>query len=95
MGDSEDSKTIAQVSQEAGSGEVGKAQHFVTRLSINNSVGLTLVCRECTHYLAVIHMHSWYVILKIMCALVLLAGLHSKEVTFGTESPKIFLGIHQ
>ena len=89
MGDSEDSKTIAQVSQEAGSsGEVGKAQHFVTRLSTKNSVGWTLVCRECTHYLTVIHMHSWYVILKIMCALVLLAGLHSKEVTFGTESPK-------
>ena len=49
MRDNADSKTSAQVSQEAGfSPEVGKGQYFVTRLSINNSKGPTLVFKEYT-----------------------------------------------
>ena len=49
MWDNEDSKTIAQVSQEAGfSANVWKGQYFVTRPSIDNSEGSTLVCKEYT-----------------------------------------------
>ena len=49
MRDKADSKTSAQVSQGAGfSPEVGKGHYFVTRLSINNSKGSTLVFKEYT-----------------------------------------------
>ena len=59
MRNCENSKTIAQVSQEAGySGEVGQGQHFVSRLSIHNAGRWTITCmqRACMHYFAAIPM---------------------------------------
>ena len=47
MRESEDSKTISQVSQEVGfQHKLEKGQYFVTRLSIKKSDGSTLVFKE-------------------------------------------------
>ena len=60
MRDSENSKTFAQVSQEAGfSAKVGKGQYFATRSSRKNGGTWTLVCRESTHHLAVIQTRNF------------------------------------
>ena len=49
MRDNADSKTSAQVSQEVGfQHKLENGQYFVTRLSINNSEGSTLVFEEKT-----------------------------------------------
>ena len=79
--DSKHSKTIAQVSQEAGfSAEVGKGQYFATRPSINNDGRWTLVCRG--HSLLLSNPNA-----KLVCALTENVRIGSflvyKDIKFG------------
>ena len=64
--ESKRSKLQNHFSRVSSSAELGNGQYFVTRLSINNSAGTTLVCRVC--YLAVVHIHCWYAFSKLTCA---------------------------